>query len=74
MHADFEFYGSAVGLTSCCIYGGTPYRTQEMALKKGVDVVVGAPGRIKVKIISSDIYSIVYCLYFFFFKSLFCTL
>ncbi|KAJ3690666.1 hypothetical protein LUZ61_019830 [Rhynchospora tenuis] len=47
VHADFEFYGGAVGLTSCCIYGGTPYRTQEMALKKGVDIVVGAPGRIK---------------------------
>jgi ATP-dependent RNA helicase DDX21 len=51
VHADFEFYGAAVGLTSCCIYGGTPYRTQEMALRKGVDIVVGAPGRIKVNII-----------------------
>lgn len=36
MHADFEvYYGGAMGLTSCCLYGG-------------VDIVVGTPGRIKV--------------------------
>lgn len=48
VHADFEFYGGAVGLSSCCVYGGSPYRTQEMAMRKGVDIVVGTPGRIKV--------------------------
>lgn len=48
MHADFEFYGGAVGLSSCCLYGGSPYRSQELALKRGVDIVVGTPGRIKV--------------------------
>ncbi|KMZ59850.1 DEAD-box ATP-dependent RNA helicase 7 [Zostera marina] len=47
VHADFEFYGGAVGLSSCCVYGGSPYRTQEMAMRKGVDIVVGTPGRIK---------------------------
>ncbi|XP_020588988.1 DEAD-box ATP-dependent RNA helicase 7 [Phalaenopsis equestris] len=47
VHVDFEFYGGAVGLSSCCLYGGSPYRSQELALKRGVDIVVGTPGRIK---------------------------
>ncbi|ESQ31709.1 hypothetical protein EUTSA_v10003756mg [Eutrema salsugineum] len=45
--ADFEAYGGAVGLTSCCVYGGDPYQPQEYKLKRGVDIVVGTPGRIK---------------------------
>ncbi|KAK4280467.1 hypothetical protein QN277_012091 [Acacia crassicarpa] len=45
--SDFEVYGGALGLTSCCLYGGAPYQAQESKLKKGVDVVVGTPGRIK---------------------------
>ncbi|KAJ0964112.1 hypothetical protein J5N97_029234 [Dioscorea zingiberensis] len=45
--ADFEVYGGAVGLTACCVYGGDPFRGQEFALKKGVDIVVGTPGRVK---------------------------
>lgn len=45
----FEFYGGALGLASCCLYGGSPYSPQEYKLKKGVDIVVGTPGRIKVK-------------------------
>ncbi|KAA8533812.1 hypothetical protein F0562_031329 [Nyssa sinensis] len=45
--ADFEVYGSALGLTSCCLYGGAPYQTQQVKLKRGVDIVVGTPGRIK---------------------------
>ncbi|PPR94482.1 hypothetical protein GOBAR_AA26182 [Gossypium barbadense] len=44
---DFEVYGEVVGLTSCCLYGGAPYHTQEMKMKKGVDIVIGTPGRIK---------------------------
>ncbi|KAK8460174.1 hypothetical protein SEVIR_2G288800v4 [Setaria viridis] len=47
VHADFEFYGSTYGLSACCVYGGSPYRPQEMALRKGVDIVVGTPGRVK---------------------------
>ncbi|XP_062199083.1 DEAD-box ATP-dependent RNA helicase 7-like [Phragmites australis] len=47
VHADFEFYGATFGLSACCVYGGSPYRPQEMALRKGVDIVVGTPGRIK---------------------------
>ncbi|XP_031108346.1 DEAD-box ATP-dependent RNA helicase 7-like isoform X2 [Ipomoea triloba] len=45
--ADFEFYGGALGLTSCCLYGSSPYAPQQTKLKRGVDIVVGAPGRIK---------------------------
>lgn len=48
MHSDFEYYGGAVGLSSCCLYGGAPYQSQEMKLKRGVDIVIGTPGRIKV--------------------------
>ncbi|XP_062193821.1 DEAD-box ATP-dependent RNA helicase 7-like [Phragmites australis] len=47
VHADFEFYGATFGLSTCCVYGGSPYRPQEMALRKGIDIVVGTPGRIK---------------------------
>ncbi|XP_031498654.1 DEAD-box ATP-dependent RNA helicase 7 [Nymphaea colorata] len=47
VHADFEFYGQAMGLMSCCLYGGSPYHPQEFALKRGVDIVVGTPGRMK---------------------------
>lgn len=48
MFADFEAYGGAVGLAACCVYGGDPYAPQEHKLKRGVDIVVGTPGRIKV--------------------------
>jgi superfamily II DNA/RNA helicase len=33
-------------LRSALIYGGVGYRTQTLALKRGVDVVIGTPGRI----------------------------
>ncbi|KAG0598099.1 hypothetical protein M758_12G046000 [Ceratodon purpureus] len=47
VHADFEVYGNAVGLSTVCVYGGAPYGPQENALRRGVDIVVGTPGRIK---------------------------
>ncbi|KMZ71158.1 DEAD-box ATP-dependent RNA helicase 7 [Zostera marina] len=47
VYADFEFYGSGVGLSSCCICGGSSYRPQEKAIRTGVDIVIGTPGRIK---------------------------
>ncbi|RXH94951.1 hypothetical protein DVH24_024635 [Malus domestica] len=49
---DFEAYGGAVGLAACCVYGGSPYRSQESKLRRGVDIVVGTPGRIKALTIS----------------------
>lgn len=48
MFAEFEVYGRALGLASCCLYGGAPYQSQHNQLKRGVDIVVGTPGRIKV--------------------------
>ncbi|XP_028756428.1 DEAD-box ATP-dependent RNA helicase 7-like [Neltuma alba] len=45
--SDFEVYGEALGLISCCLYGGAPYQAQEIKLKRGVDIAVGTPGRIK---------------------------
>ncbi|KAL3652347.1 DEAD-box ATP-dependent RNA helicase 7 [Castilleja foliolosa] len=45
--ADFEVYGGSLGLNSCCLYGGAQYQPQQYQLKRGVDIVVGTPGRIK---------------------------
>jgi len=39
-------YGRGVGVRVLAIYGGQPYNTQINRLKKGVDVVVGTPGRL----------------------------
>eukprot|EP01080_Neovahlkampfia_damariscottae_P009467 gene9467-1673_t len=41
---DFENVG--VLIKSTCIYGGVPYYTQKDDLLKGVDIVVGTPGRV----------------------------
>lgn len=41
-----EFIESAPYLSTVCIYGGVSYVTQQSALTRGVDVVVGTPGRI----------------------------
>lgn len=58
VHADFEVYGGTLGLVSCCLYGGAPYQSQEVKLKRGVDIVIGTPGRVKVTfmIISFSVY------------------
>ncbi|KAH9611709.1 hypothetical protein KSS87_013007 [Heliosperma pusillum] len=45
--ADFQLYGGAVGLQACCVYGGAPMHSQINSLKRGVDVVIGTPGRVK---------------------------
>ena len=39
-------YGRRVGVRVLAVYGGQPYNTQISRLKKGVDVVVGTPGRL----------------------------
>lgn len=38
--------GSGLGLSVECFYGGSSYTTQENALRRGLDVLVGTPGRI----------------------------
>ncbi|KAF6144122.1 hypothetical protein GIB67_004795, partial [Kingdonia uniflora] len=47
VYAEFKVYGGSLNLTGCCLYGGAPYRSQETSLKRGVDIVIGTPGRIK---------------------------
>lgn len=46
---DFKYYGESVGLSSCCLYGGggASIGPQTVQLKRGVDIVVGAVGRVK---------------------------
>ena len=41
-----EGYGSHLNLRVLAIYGGSSYSKQLRALKRGVDVVVGTPGRL----------------------------
>ncbi|KAJ1393319.1 RNA helicase, DEAD-box type, Q motif [Sesbania bispinosa] len=41
-----EIKESAPYLNTVCVYGGVSYVTQQSALTRGVDVVVGTPGRI----------------------------
>ena len=47
VHADFQKYGAVLNLATVCVYGGAPMPPQEAALRRGVDVVVGTPGRVK---------------------------
>ena len=47
VHADFEWIAKAYQLSTLCVYGGSPYPPQESAFRRGVDIVVGTPGRVK---------------------------
>ncbi|KAF6136017.1 hypothetical protein GIB67_006909, partial [Kingdonia uniflora] len=47
VYAEFEVYGGSLNLTGCYLYGGAPYHSQETSLKRGVDIAIGTPGRIK---------------------------
>eukprot|EP00730_Choanoeca_flexa_P018423 TRINITY_DN8957_c0_g1_i1.p1 TRINITY_DN8957_c0_g1~~TRINITY_DN8957_c0_g1_i1.p1 ORF type:complete len:746 (+),score=242.38 TRINITY_DN8957_c0_g1_i1:87-2324(+) len=42
-----EFAKIGPGLASTCVYGGAPYGPQENAIRRGLDVVIGTPGRLK---------------------------
>ncbi|KAJ8318485.1 hypothetical protein KUTeg_003576 [Tegillarca granosa] len=41
-----DFLSIGENISVYCIYGGTPYGPQENAIKSGLDVLVGTPGRI----------------------------
>lgn len=43
---EMSYIGGGLGLSVECFYGGSSYSPQESALRRGVDVVVGTPGRI----------------------------
>jgi ATP-dependent RNA helicase DBP3 len=45
--AVLEEAGSQCGVTCCCVYGGVPKGPQVSALRAGVDIVVGTPGRLE---------------------------
>ncbi len=42
-----EEFGKVVNLTTTVIYGGVPKHAQKDVLRKGVDCIVGTPGRLK---------------------------
>lgn len=42
----FTDFGRGLDVRVLTVYGGQPYRNQVMALKQGVDIVVGTPGRL----------------------------
>ena len=42
----FRTYGQYTGLNTAVIFGGVPQRPQEMALRRGVDILVATPGRL----------------------------
>ncbi|WP_018684089.1 DEAD/DEAH box helicase [Actinokineospora enzanensis] len=44
--ADLRDAGKHLGVRVLAIYGGRPYEPQVAALRKGVDIVVGTPGRL----------------------------
>ncbi|WP_253890676.1 DEAD/DEAH box helicase [Actinokineospora diospyrosa] len=44
--ADIRDAGKYLGVRVLSIYGGRPYEPQVAALRKGVDIVVGTPGRL----------------------------
>lgn len=39
------FEKAAPGLSTTCVYGGASYGMQESAMRRGIDIVVGTPGR-----------------------------
>lgn len=45
--AVLEDAGSKCGISSVCVYGGVPKGPQVAALRSGVDIVVGTPGRLE---------------------------
>ncbi|KAJ9529210.1 hypothetical protein QJQ45_007869 [Haematococcus lacustris] len=54
INAVLEDAGSKCGVSSVCVYGGVSKKEQVDALRKGVEVVVGTPGRVR-DLMSSDV-------------------
>ena len=47
VHRDFETYFGNHGMRTLCVYGGTPIGPMKGELRRGMDVIVGTPGRVK---------------------------
>lgn len=43
---EIQKLASDIDVTSCCLYGGKPIKSQLNMLSKGVQIVVGTPGRV----------------------------
>ncbi|GGG37721.1 RNA helicase [Caldovatus sediminis] len=43
---NIKVYGRHLGLSVATVFGGVPHRPQVRALERGVDIVVGTPGRL----------------------------
>jgi ATP-dependent RNA helicase DDX21 len=41
-----EFDAIGRQLSTVCVYGGAPYLPQQAAMRKGIDIIVGTPGRV----------------------------
>jgi ATP-dependent RNA helicase RhlB len=46
IHKDAELLGRYTGLVFAAVYGGTGYESQRRKLQRGVDVIIGTPGRV----------------------------
>jgi ATP-dependent RNA helicase RhlB len=46
IHADAQILGSGTGLRLAVVYGGADYDKQREELQRGVDVLIGTPGRL----------------------------
>ena len=47
IHAEAIKYGACVGVRACAVYGGASRETQVRALRRGCELIIGTPGRIK---------------------------
>lgn len=45
IHQDAQLLGKHTGLRMCVVYGGAGYESQRDALRAGIDVLIGTPGR-----------------------------
>ena len=47
IHAEAVRYGACVGVSAVAVYGGAPKEPQVHALRRGCELLIGTPGRIK---------------------------
>ena len=50
IHAEAAKFGPSVGCTAVAVYGGAPKARQVSALHRGCELIIGTPGRIKVRL------------------------
>ena len=55
IHKDAQVLGQFTGLKSLLAYGGVDYQVQRDAIAKGVDILIGTPGRL-IDFLKQDVY------------------